>query len=102
VLPKMHILEDHVVPWIRRWRVGFGFMGEQGAESIHAYFNSLKSSYRGIPDPVQQLRQMMVAHFLHVTPANIVNPSRSGKRKSDSLCLVVCSVCTKSGYIKYV
>ena len=32
VLPKMHILEDHVVPWIRRWRVGFGFMGEQGAE----------------------------------------------------------------------
>jgi len=72
VLPKMHLLEDHVVPWIRRWWVGFGFMGEQGAESIHIYFNSLKSSYRGIPDPVQQLRQMMVASFLHVTPANIV------------------------------
>ena len=43
VLPKMHILEDHIVPWIRRRQVGFGFMGEQGAESIHAYFNSLKS-----------------------------------------------------------
>jgi len=43
VLPKMHILEDHIVPWIRQWQVGFGFMGEQGAESIHAYFNSLKS-----------------------------------------------------------
>jgi len=43
VLPKMHILEDHIVPWIRQWQIGFGFMGEQGAESIHAYFNSLKS-----------------------------------------------------------
>jgi len=83
VLPKMHILEDHVVPWIRHGRVGFGFMGEQGAESIHAYFNSLKSSYRGIPDPVQQLRQMMVAHFLHVTPANIVKEPPLKKRKKE-------------------
>jgi len=82
VLPKMHILEDHVVLWIRRWRVGFGFMGEQGAESIHD-FNSLKSSYRGIPDPVQQLRQMMVAHFLHVTPANIVKEPPVKKRKME-------------------
>ena len=70
VLPKMHILEDHVVPWIRQWRVGIGFMGEQGAESIHV--NSLKSLYRGIPDSVQQLQQIMVAHFLQVTPANMV------------------------------
>ena len=37
ILPKMHILEDHVVPWMRRWRIGAGLMGEQGAESIHAF-----------------------------------------------------------------
>ena len=35
VLPKMHILEEHVVPWLRMWHVG---LGEQGAESIHKYF----------------------------------------------------------------
>ena len=81
ILPKMHILEDHAIPWIRRWRVGFGFMGEQGAESIHAYFNSLKASYRGIPDPVQQLREMMAAHFLHIAPTNIVKQPPIKKRK---------------------
>ena len=41
VIPKMHFLEEHTVHWLRKWGVGFGLMGEQGAESIHAYFNSL-------------------------------------------------------------
>ena len=42
VLLKMHMLEEHVVPWLKMWQhIGFGIMGEQGAESIHAYFNSL-------------------------------------------------------------
>ena len=30
VTPKMHILESHAVPFISRWKVGFGFYGEQG------------------------------------------------------------------------
>ena len=25
VLPKMHMLEAHVVPWLRQWGVGLGF-----------------------------------------------------------------------------
>eukprot|EP00731_Ephydatia_muelleri_P005467 Em0002g1643a len=37
---KMHMLEDHAVDWIRsNQHIGFGLMGEQGAESIHARFN---------------------------------------------------------------
>ena len=32
VLPKMHILESHVVPFIRKWGVGLGLLAEQGAE----------------------------------------------------------------------
>lgn len=35
VIPKMHILEEHVVRFLRKWGVGCGFLGEQGAESIH-------------------------------------------------------------------
>ncbi len=27
VIHKMHILEDHVLSWFRRWRLGFGLMG---------------------------------------------------------------------------
>ena len=45
VTPKLHMLEEHLVPWLQRWRVGFGLLGEQGAESIHARFNSLKRTY---------------------------------------------------------
>ena len=48
VLPKMHILEDHVVDWIRKWEIGSGLMGEQGAESIHAHLNLLEAQFRGI------------------------------------------------------
>ena len=67
VTPKLHILEEHVAPWIKRWGVGFGLLGEQGA---HAYFNSLKRTYTGIPDGLQRLKLMMVEHHLHVAPAN--------------------------------
>ena len=42
VLPKMHMLEDHVIPFLKKWKVGLGFLGEQGAESVHARFNSQK------------------------------------------------------------
>ena len=70
VTPKMHMLEEHVQPWVERWGVGFGILSEQGAESIHAYFNSLKRTYSGIPDSLKRLKQMMVEHHLHVAPEN--------------------------------
>ena len=81
----MHMLEEHVVPWLKMWHVGFGLMGEQGAESIHAYFNSLGRTYRGIPDPVQRLKQIMKEHLLHVAPANIAVKPVLKKRKKGSV-----------------
>jgi len=51
VLPKMHFMEKHD-PWLKRWQVGFGLMGEQGAESIHVNFNSIERSYKSIPNKV--------------------------------------------------
>ena len=29
---KMHVLEDHAIPWANSTHVGFGLLGEQGAE----------------------------------------------------------------------
>jgi hypothetical protein len=54
ITPKMHLLEDHVIPWAKQWHVGFGLLGEQGAESIHAHFNTLQRTYHSMPDKVQQ------------------------------------------------
>ena len=49
VTPKMHILEEHVVLFIQKWRVGLSMMGEQGAESIYARFNALERTYSLLP-----------------------------------------------------
>lgn len=53
VTPKLHMLEDHVCTFLRKWMVGFGFLGEQGAESIHARFNSLRRNFANMPNPTQ-------------------------------------------------
>ena len=43
IKPKLHILEDHMVNFLRNCRVGSGLLGEQGAESIHKVYNQLKA-----------------------------------------------------------
>lgn len=52
--------------------VGLGFLGEQGAESIHARFNSIKRNYSSMPNSVQRLECVMVEHFRQICPHNIV------------------------------
>ncbi|XP_066931555.1 uncharacterized protein [Clytia hemisphaerica] len=41
ITPKLHMLEHHVLDFIKRWRIGLGMSAEQGAESIHPEFNAL-------------------------------------------------------------
>ena len=56
VTPKVHILEEHIVPLIRKWGgVGVGFHSEQGAESIHTLFNSLLRTYASTRNPTQRM-----------------------------------------------
>ncbi len=59
IIPKQHLLEDHVVQWIERWGFGMGFHGEQGGESIHAQFNEVNANMRGIVDPVKKALSVM-------------------------------------------
>lgn len=68
VLPKMHLLEMHVVPWLRRWGVGLGLMGEQGAESIHAAINSITPAFLNISDRVKRLQCILAEHHRQVCP----------------------------------
>lgn len=81
MLPKMHMLEEHVVPWIKKWHVGFGLLGEQGIESIHAHFNSLGRTYRSIPEDVARLQHLMKEHLLHIAPQNIAATPEVKRRK---------------------
>ena len=47
------MLEEHMLPWLRKWYVGFGLLGEQGTESIHAHFNTLGRTYRSVPEHIR-------------------------------------------------
>ena len=68
VLPKMHLMEVHMVPWVQKYQVAFGLMGEQGAESIHASINGVKRAYSNIPDRVKRLECILKEHHRHVCP----------------------------------
>ena len=61
VPPKMHLLEDHVIPWIRQWHFGLGFHGEQGGESVHALRRDVE---------VDILRSVIRTHWVLTSPAH--------------------------------
>ncbi len=69
VLPKMHILEEHVVPWIRRWRLASGLMGEQGAESIHAHIMKLERVHQGVASDLDRLKYIFKEQTLESAPS---------------------------------
>ena len=81
VTPKLHMLEEHMVEWIHKWKAGFGLMGEQGAESIHSFFNDLRVKYNSIPDRVKRLKCMLSAHLLHIAPQNTTSRPPIKRRK---------------------
>ena len=79
----MHMLEDHVVPFLRKWQVGFGLHGEQGAESLHAAFNRIMRSYTSIPDRLTRLKSVMKEHHLQVAPTMVAQEPTIKRRKKN-------------------
>ena len=45
---KMHLMEDHAIQWAAAYHVGYGLLGEQGAESIHATSTRLSLAFVSI------------------------------------------------------
>lgn len=80
VLPKMHIMEDPI-PWLRRFHVGAGLMGEQGAESVHALMMRLNRTYQGIPNETTRLKHIMSEHSLGTDPSLLALRPPVQKRK---------------------
>ncbi|XP_035686133.1 uncharacterized protein LOC118422598 [Branchiostoma floridae] len=78
---KMHLLEEHVVPCIRRWGFGLGFLAEQGIEEVHAQFNRLAQSTRSIADPVARLKSTLKSHLIKVSPDHTGKVPAPVKRK---------------------
>ena len=77
----MHLLEDHMVEWISSHQAGYDLMGEQGAESIHAKFNSLIRTYSGIRNPTAKLKSIMNEHNASPHISAAVPPPPVRRRK---------------------
>ena len=59
ITPKLHILEDHVIPFLEIWHAGCGFYGEQVGESLHAIFNKKKAQYHTIKNDCTRLTYLI-------------------------------------------
>ena len=81
ITPKLHMVEDHIVDFLRQWKVGIGMLGEQGAESIHTTFNQLERTYSNMPNDVQRLKSMVTEHYRQICPDNIIRCPPPAKRK---------------------
>jgi len=85
ITPKLHLLEEHTVPMMRRLRVGLGLLGEQGAESLHSSLNSLESKFKNIPGELLRLKSVADQHLLTTTDEaqSLAPRPQSRKRKAD-------------------
>ena len=70
VTPKMHLLEEHMIPWLHKWKAGLGLMSKQGSESIHARINAIKPFYANMTNDEDRFRHTIMAHHLQVSPLN--------------------------------
>lgn len=82
VTPKMHMIENHMIHWVRRYQVGLGLHGEQGAESIHARINCLLRTYSSIRKPLDRLKGVVLEHNRSVCPAVAESRPLAKKRKT--------------------
>lgn len=81
ITPKLHLLEDHIVPFIRRWHAGPGYLGEQGGESVHKEFNILAARHASMRHKeVDRLLSAMREQHMQVHPCNVVKAPVPQKR----------------------
>ena len=93
ITPKLHMLEYHALPFIRKWGVGLGTYGEQGGESIHAEINRMKSTYCHMKG-LRRLKSIMNEHFIKNNPTVKKYQKKAQPRKRKI-------VHTKNNPIKY-
>ena len=56
-------------------------MGEQGAESIHHWFNEQKATFHAMHDNVERVKATMNAHFVRIAPTNVALKPPVAKRR---------------------
>ena len=63
ITTKLHILEVHVVPFIKQWGYGLSIFSEQGGEKLHSQFKKIEAQYSAVPKGVNKLKSMLQNHL---------------------------------------
>ena len=66
--PKMHMLEEHAVQFIRRWKFPLGFFDKQGSELIHNEFVGLSTQFLQVKPDSSRLKKMLEEHYVKTNP----------------------------------
>ena len=61
------MLDDHVIPFIRKWKFPLGFFGEQGGESIHHEFKLFENINISVK-PASARLKMLEQHYVVMNP----------------------------------
>ena len=86
VLPKIHVMEDHTIPWLRRYHVDAGLMGELARGSVHSsHMMLLERVYQGIPNEVDGYKYIFKEKMLEFAPSlTSLRPKPIRRKKEDS------------------
>ena len=80
--PKLHMLEHHIIPWMKRYGFGMALFGEQGGESCHRQLKFYMNRMMFIPNNVKRLTAVMREHIVSTHPQTNLHIPRPKKRKS--------------------
>ena len=83
ITPKLHLLEDHTVEFIGKWGSALGVYGEQGAESLHSSFSTMKEAYRSMHPAKKRLEATLKEHYARVNPESAKLRPVGRKRKTE-------------------
>ena len=64
VFSELHYLEEHIVKFVPKWKVGPGMMGEHGGESIYHQFNLLRNRFSSILEAASRSFHTIEEHHL--------------------------------------
>eukprot|EP00117_Sycon_ciliatum_P016182 scpid19464/ scgid4041/ E3 ubiquitin-protein ligase NRDP1; RING finger protein 41 &gt; E3 ubiquitin-protein ligase NRDP1; RING finger protein 41 len=84
VTPKLHLLECHLVPCVKRFGMALGALGEQGGESIHHKFNLLRATLQNTNKDVDRLRTLVAQYLTTALPTHNKLIVPAAKRKKTS------------------
>ena len=58
------MLEDHLVPFVRKWQTASGIYGEQGIESLHKEFNAAYRFHNALKPQEKRLEKILHNHVV--------------------------------------